>query len=207
MNNINLVPIEYEKSFKRKWYVGLGVSAGVIGIVSLMVVAFIPIQQIKMEQEKQAILDQKINREELEIVKAIAEEIKQNQAEKTKAESMVEQINLPSYVTRETMDILVAGAPKGLKMDSLTVGGSEDRIAINGNAEHVTKVVEYIVRLHRTKEFENITYTTNQSGNTELEGWIAYNIDIKLKSLLEEEAIEEAAPSEDADDAGGEEAL
>lgn len=53
MNQINLVPVEYKKQQRRKWYVLFGALGGALVILILITLAFIPVFKIRSAKNLQ----------------------------------------------------------------------------------------------------------------------------------------------------------
>lgn len=183
MNHINLVPIEYKKTLKRKRYIGFGVIMGIISIMGLLFLTFLPMHYIEIQQNEQVILDQMLTHKNLEPAITVMEAIKESKEEQLNAQLILDQIDFTSHITRTTMDIIVGSAPKGLRINELTIEGAQNIMNIKGNALDVKTIVAYIVALYYTEQFENIVYTTHYNKSLQTEGWIDYNLEIKLKSF------------------------
>lgn len=204
MNGINLVPNHYNKAYQRKWIIGLGTFGILLVTTVLIILAFIPINQIKQEEQRSVELDRKLTGEALEEVKMILQDIQNMNIEKDTIEQTLQSIDTPEYITRKTMDIIVNGAPDGFRMNEILMQSTEGTINIKGQAKQIKNVAEYIVYLHSIGQFENITYSTQRHEELGLEQPFEYNIQFQIKSLqTESNKVEQS--EETSEESGGEE--
>lgn len=206
MNGINLVPNQYNKAYYRRWFISLGIVGGILTIIILAFLAYIPVSKIKVEEKKLIELDTQLESEKLKEVKKVLEEFKNVEQEKSDIESTLQNLDIPSHVTRQTMDTIVGSAPKGLRIDEMIIENEGNAASIKGKAKNISNVAQYIVQLYDTGQFENMTYSANQSDDLKLGEWIEYSIHIQFKSLLEE--IQDIKEQEQIqEEVGGEESL
>ncbi|HHX62084.1 MAG TPA: hypothetical protein GX707_15450 [Epulopiscium sp.] len=199
MNHINLVPLQYKQSFKRRWYIGGGISAGILVIIGLSHLIYLPLHQIKMAEKEQVALDAKLSSEVLADIKNMIEEIALVEKEKSQVEQNLKEMNKPSHASRQTLDIIVANAPGGIRINQITIDGPSNTTNIRGSAQNIASIAQYIGGLHNTQQFQEITYTTSPNSDQDIKWKIEYDIDIRLKPFRED--------VEESDDSGGEDAL
>lgn len=225
MNNINLVPESYERSLRRKWYVGFGVAGGIIVFVTLITLALIPGYKIDAENQERRRLENKLLNPELIEVQEVLEEIEWLEGSRGYVQDMIDELNVPSHITRQTMDMVATNIPKGLTFNELNINPSDNSIIIAGMADSTTKVADYIMKLHNTDSFGEITYAYNETSDAELENldWVDFNMQIQISEeeeldedgeVIEGEETEEDIESEESEedetdedageDAGGE---
>lgn len=185
MNNINLVPNQYKKAFNRKWFVALGI-VGVVGcLILLAFLAFIPVNKIREEKNREIILDKALSSQQIERVKNVINQVNAKENEKEKMLLTLKTINSPSLITKKSLDIIVESAPKGLRMGRLEMKNLDSKTYITGKARNATNISQYIILLHNTNQFQQISYTIEQKDKPELEGWIDYHIEIQDHMLVE----------------------
>jgi len=197
MNNINLVPNQYKKAYSQKWVVVLGMIGFIFCVMGLVFLAFIPINQIKEEENKQIALEERLKSEEIQQVQRVINEVNEIVNKKEKALLILDEIDTPSPITRRTMDIIVESAPRNLRISTMKIQKSDNTIHISGKAKQSENVAEYIILLHNTKQFEKINYIIEQKNKTEQGDWIEYSIEMqdymlvkRIKDLETQESIE-----------------
>lgn len=186
MNNINLVPSQYKKAYSRKWFIIFGILGVVCCIMILIFLSFIPINKIKKEENRQISLEKSLKSKEIEGIKNIINEINIKESEKQKLVSILNDIGIHSSVTKQTMDIIVGNAPKGLRMNTINIKNLDKTIYITGKAKHSKNIVEYIILLYNTNQFQHISYRTKQQDKTEEEEWVEYSIEIQGHNVTKE---------------------
>ena len=221
MNQINLVPIEYKKRYRRKWYILLGAVGGAVTCMVLITLALIPTFQIAAAEKEQERIAAELSTKEIVETKAVLAQIDEAHQRNDKAGKLLVELGDPTHITRQTMDTVVGNVPKGLRMNAVTMEHKDHTILIEGHARSITKVAQYVVQLYNTGQFDIIEYESKPNEGKDLIGWMDYNIKIKPNNLLTEaeeaslKAAQDAAPAqaeeavetEPKKDAGGDELL
>jgi len=211
MNNINLVPNKYKKSYSQKWFIALGGVGAIVCIGALVFLAFIPINKIKQEESKQIALEERLKSETIQEVKNVINQVNAKENEKEKTLLMLKEINLPSPITKKSMDVIVESAPKDFRMSKIKLTNLDSKIDITGKTKNVTNVAEYIILLHNTKQFQQINYTVEKKEDPELAGWMDYHIEMQDRTLIEKQKdLENQVNIEDEqelEETGGEDIL
>lgn len=221
MNQINLVPIEYKKRHKRKWYILFGALGATTVAMVLMILAFILVLEINTAKQEQKRLIKALSTKDMLETRMILNETTMAQDRNSEAVKLLEELELPTHITRQTMDVILGSVPKGLRMNQIVMERINYNIIIDGHAHSITNVAQYIVQLNNTGQFDIVEYSANPNEDSKIEGWIDYNIRIKPKNLMTDEEInaaEDARKAEEAaeeaeletepkKDAGGEELL
>lgn len=189
MNNINLVPNQYEKSYSQKWIIITGIAGAALAVVLLVFAAFIPIYKIREEEDRKMALQRSLESSALAQVEEVMDEVELKESEKATLLASLEEIDLPTPVSRQTMDVIVGSAPKGLRMNTVDVSNLDNTITISGMAQHTEKIAEYIILLYNTKRFENISYTTKYEDTSKTGEWVEY--DINIQGYIAEEVTED----------------
>lgn len=186
MNNINLVPLDYQRFLRRRWHIISGIIGGIIGVLVLGFTMYLPVYQINIAKEEQVSLDVKLNSPVLIEVKDIIEEISSIQKEKLNLEQCLKIMKKPSHVSRKTMDIIVAHVPDGIRINQITIDRLLNTAIIGGNAENISNVAQYMAGLYNTKQFQEITYKTSQNSEVDYKWEFGYEIKIQLKPFQED---------------------
>jgi len=211
MNNINLIPNQYKKSYSQKWFIGAGIGSAILCVIVLVFLAFIPINKIKEEENKQMVLEESLKDKKFEQVESIMKEVNAIESEKEEMLLTLKEIDVPTPITRETMDIIVESAPKDLRMSTISIESSENLIHIEGKAKHAKNVAEYIILLHNTKQFQHTSYMIEQKNKAEQGDWIEYSIEIQdhvlIEKMKEKEVQKSSKEQQELDEMGGEDIL
>ena len=195
MNQINLVPIGYKQKYKRKWYILFGVMGSAIICMILVTLALIPSFQIRAAEREEEYLLEALATEQMQETRDILNKTEEAQRRKEKAAKLIEKLDGPTHITRQTMDIVVGSVPKGLRMNQVVMEKANHNIIIDGQAHSITKVAQYIVQLYNTGQFDIVEYSANPNEDSKVKGWIDYNIRIKPSNLMTEEEIRQAEES------------
>ena len=198
INPTNMLPVQYKRSFKRKWYMAgaIGTIALVIGVLSSL--AYMPLKQIIALENQERYLEAKLNQEGLTKVRQMIEETRQAQEEKDQIKATLDGISTPSHISKNTMDIMISNAPGQITINTIIMDRLLNTIVISGTGKDVTTVAQYMMRLYNTEQFKEITYTTNQDSQM----GTAYTIEIQLKPL--DERVEMVVEEIEMEAKGGE---
>lgn len=207
VNEINLVPVQYKKSLKRKWYILGSVVGGILVIILLGSLAYMPSHQMILAQKEQEDLDMKLKSELLLDLQNIIQETQVLQKEKSDIELNLEQMDIPSHISRTTIDIVVGNTPSGIRINEIIMDRLSNTADVRGRAENITNVAQYMVALYKTNQFENITYTTSQDKSSDANWQVAYNIQIQFKPFEERALKGEVDEGLEAEEVGEEEIL
>ncbi len=192
MNQINLVPIAYKQKYKRKWYILFGVMGSAVTCMILVTLALIPTFQIKAAEREEEYLVAALATSEMQETREILNKTAEAEKRKEKAAKLIEELDAPTHITRQTMDVVVGSVPRGLRMNEVVMEKKDYNIIIDGQAHSITKVAQYIVQLYNTGQFDIVEYSANPNEDSKITGWIDYNIRIKPKNLMTEEEIRQA---------------
>ncbi len=192
MESINLVPSQYKKGLKQKRYIAVALVGLALCILGLIFLASLPGKQIKIQEKEEARLDKILNHTDLAQIKTTIKALKQGQEDHFNAHQYIAEIDQVSHVNRATLDILVENIPKGFMIHELVMDHEEKTIQIRGQAQGIKVIGAYMIVLNQTKKFETIHYTTRHNGKDKSQGWIEYDLEIKLESVVERgmEALE-----------------
>ncbi len=190
MKNINLVPREYKKYFRRRWYITGGIVLGILGFVILSLFIYLPAYHINLAKEEQVNLEAKLNNPVFLEVKDIIQETNKVQKEKLELEQSLKEVDKSSHVSRKTIDIIVAHAPGGVRINQIMIDRASNTASLGGNAQSISNVAQYMAGLYNTKQFREITYTTSQNSGADCQWKFGYEIRIQLKPFHEEKGQE-----------------
>lgn len=185
MNQINLVPTAYMERERRKWYTLFSVLAGLIVVSILIALALIPLFKISAAKQEQERLTAALAVDHMVETRMILDETEQASLKNTQANKLIEELDLPSHITRQTMDVVVGNVPKGLRMNVVRLDQKDKTIAIEGYGENAIKIIQYITQLHNTGQFNILEYETNQDEGSQIAGWLEYSIKIQPTSFVE----------------------
>lgn len=200
MNQINLIPIKYKKRQQRRWYILFGSLGSIVVLIVLINLALIPVFGIKEAIKEQEILTEDLASAKILETKMIVEEVKVAKQKNSKAANELQELDVPAHITRLTMDSVVGSAPKGLRMNQVIMENKDQSIIIDGHAKDVNNVAQYIVQLYNTGQFDIVDYAISPKSDTTIPGWFDYNIRIKSKNSLSEEAAEETEEIEEIEE-------
>ena len=204
MNQINLVPVEYKKQQRRKWYVLFGALGGALVILILITLAFIPVFKIRSAKNLQEELTEELATKNMVETRMILDETEEAYISSNKASKLLEELDVPSHITRQTMDVVVGSVPRGLRMNEVRMDKDENGIVVAGYARSITKVGQYIVQLYNTEQFNIIEYTAGSIEESPVPGWMEYSITIQPRFFVEAEEKAEAAAAEEESEEGEE---
>lgn len=186
MKNINLVPRQYIRCFRRRWYITSGIVLGILGFVILSLSIYLPAYHINVAMEEQVTLDAKLSNPVLIEVKDIIQEITMMQKEKSDLQQSLKEMDKSSHVSRKTMDIIVAHVPGGVRINQIIIDRLSNTASLEGSAQGIANVAQYMAGLYNTKQFQEISYTTSQNSETDFKWKFGYEIRIQLNPFQED---------------------
>ena len=188
MNQINLLPLGYQKRQRRKYYLIIGALTSLIGSLTLMGLLLIPTLKIHAAQEEYEALSKVLASQEVLETRSLLKESIKAKEQNAKAAKILDELDQPNHISRQTMDVLTASVPKGLRINRMIMLKQDKSITIEGQAQEISQIAQYMVELSNTGQFEIIDYraTPNQES-----AWTDYSLLIQPRNLIDPEERDE----------------
>lgn len=212
MKRINLLPAEYIKEQKIRYYVKLGIILVIIECLGGVYVAITPLLELNKEAIRKAEVEKKLNNEAFSEVYEINTALDEVEKKVIAWGNNLTSMEKEAFISTALLDTLLSSVPLGVTIDTLDIQEETQTIDLAGRTTNHFTTMGYISYLQSLYPMGKLTFEIGESEDESI--YRTFTIKLELPIPVEgaeavegSEAVEGNEPIEGAETVEGNEAV